>query len=273
MKLVTYVDDGSPRVGVLDGDLVRATDLTDMGQAIAAASLPSPGAEVGAVDDVRLLAPVLRPGKLLFCGINYASHKQENPSAVLPAEPFFFSKLPSAVVGHGDAVRIPGPESQVDYEVELAMVIGKGGRGISQTGALEHVFGYTVMDDISGRDVQFRDHQITLGKGFDTFAPMGPCVVTRDEIPDPQALFVSSYVNGELRQHEPTANMLFTCATLIEFVSRHITLEPGDIVTTGTPAGVGTFRDPPLFLAPGDVVDVEVDAVGRLRNTVVAGWE
>jgi 2-keto-4-pentenoate hydratase/2-oxohepta-3-ene-1,7-dioic acid hydratase in catechol pathway len=161
---------------------------------------------------------------------------------------------------------------QVDYEVELAIVIGKTTRGVAREEALNHVFGYTVVNDVSARDVQFRDNQMTTGKGFDTFCPLGPEIVLTDEIPDPQALRVASYVNGERRQSSPTSDMLFDVATLIAFYAQHITFYPGDIITTGTPAGVGTFRKPPLYLRPGDSVTVEVDAIGRLTNPVTAGW-
>jgi 2-keto-4-pentenoate hydratase/2-oxohepta-3-ene-1,7-dioic acid hydratase in catechol pathway len=271
MKLVTYrTGDGPSAVGILTDSGVLPTGHTDLVEVIRSGAKVEPTGE--AIADATLLAPVPRPGKLLFCGVNYASHKEENPGAVLPDEPFFFAKLPTAVVGPDQPIRLPAPESEVDYEVELAVVIGKEGRGIAAADALDHVFGYTVVNDVSGRDVQFRDNQITLGKGFDTFSPMGPCVLTADEVPDPAALHVASHVNGEQRQGEPAANMRFPVPALIEYVSRHITLEPGDIVTTGTPAGVGAFRNPPAYLVPGDTVSVEVDAIGRLTNPVVAGW-
>jgi 2-keto-4-pentenoate hydratase/2-oxohepta-3-ene-1,7-dioic acid hydratase in catechol pathway len=271
MRLVTYrTGDQAPAVGILTDAGVLPTGHADLIQVIRSGALPAP---TGApIPGARLLAPVPRPGKLLFCGVNYASHKEENPDAVLPDEPFFFSKLPTAVVGPDEPIILPAPHSQVDYEVELALVIGKQGKAIAAADALDHVFGYTVVNDVSGRDVQFKDAQITLGKGFDTFSPMGPCVLTADEVPDPGALYVASHVNGEQRQGETTATMRFPVPVLLEFVSRHITLEPGDIVTTGTPAGVGAFRRPPLYLAPGDTVSVEVDAIGRLSNPVVAGW-
>lgn len=271
MRLVTFETAERRGVGLLGPDGVVPTGRDDLLEVIRDGG-PKPSGGADPLRDYRLLAPLARPGKVLCCGVNYASHKDENPDAVLPTEPFFFAKLPSAVVGPDEPIRIPQPTSQVDYEVELAVVIGRRGRRIPEDRALEHVFGYTVLNDVSGRDVQFKDHQITLGKGFDTFAPLGPVVVTADEIPDPSALHVASYVNGEQRQHEATANMLFDVPFLLAFLSRWITLEPGDIVTTGTPAGVGTFMKPPTFLAPGDVVEVEVDGVGRLRNPVVAGW-
>jgi 2-keto-4-pentenoate hydratase/2-oxohepta-3-ene-1,7-dioic acid hydratase in catechol pathway len=267
---VSYEADASAGVGILTDDGVVPTGQLDLLEALRRGVPLEPRGD--AVADYRLRTPIPRPGKILCCGVNYASHKEENPAAVLPSEPFFFSKLPSAVIGPNEPIVLPAPSSQVDYEVELAMVIGRRGRGLRQDSALDVVFGYTVLNDVSARDVQFKDNQITLGKGLDTFSPVGPCIVTVDEVPDPQRLRVATYVNGEVRQDEPTANMLFSAAQLLEFVSRHITLEPGDIVTTGTPAGVGTFRTPPAYLAPGDVVEVEVDAVGRLRNPVQAGW-
>ena len=198
--------------------------------------------------DYRELAPVPNPGKIIFSSVNYRSHLEENPAAILPTYPQFFAKLPSSVIGPGEAIRLPAPESQVDYEVELAVVIGKKASRITRENALEHVFGYTVVNDVSGRDVQFADNQITTGKGFDTFCPMGPEIVLTDEILDPSKLHVASYVNGERKQYSSTADMLFTVEELITFLSAHITLYPGDIVSTGTPAGVGCFRQPPLYL-------------------------
>lgn len=272
MRLVTYQGPEGVGVGVLDGDRVLPTGRTDMLQVIASGALPAPLPGAAPVSGHRLLAPVPRPGKIFGSGVNYASHKEENPDAVLPDEPGFFAKFPSSVIGPGEAVRIPTPQSQVDYEVELAVVIGAAGRDIPAGRALDHVFGYTVVNDVSGRDIQFRPNQTPLGKGCDTFCPMGPALLTADEVPDPSRLRVVSRVNGEVRQDAPTAQMLFGVDRLVEHCSRHITLEPGDVITTGTPAGCGTFRNPPLWLRPGDVVEAEVDAVGVLRNPVVAGW-
>lgn len=273
MRLVTYaVASGQSMVGILTDEGVVATGFSSMLEVIRSGRNPEGDSAAQPLSSVRLLAPVPRPGKLLFCGVNYASHKDENPSAVLPTEPFFFSKLPSAVIGPDEPIRIPTPASQVDYEVELAIVIGRQSKGLRRETALQSVFGYTVVNDVSGRDVQFTDNQITLGKGFDTYAPMGPCIVTADAIPDPQTLNVSSFVNGQQRQGEATSAMLFPVATILEFVSRYITLEPGDIVTTGTPAGVGCFMSPPGYLAAGDVVEVAVDGIGRLSNPVVNDW-
>ena len=273
MKLVRYDAGHGPAVGLMDGqDRVWPTGLTKMSEVIGAGRVPEPLKGTQPIIGARLLSPIERPGKVLCAGVNYLSHKDENPSAVFPTVPFFFSKLPTAVVGPGDPIVLPERTSEVDYEVELALVIGRRAKGLSEEDALTCVFGYTVANDVSARDVQFVDNQITLGKGFDTFCPLGPVIVPFQDLPDPQGVTVASYVNGERRQHERTAGMLFPVAQLLSFLSRHITLEPGDVVTTGTPAGVGTFRSPPEYLRPGDVVDVEVDVIGRLSNPVVAGW-
>ncbi|MDQ3703247.1 MAG: fumarylacetoacetate hydrolase family protein [Chloroflexota bacterium] len=280
MRLVCYQDGNGSRVGVAREGQVFATAYRDVLEVIRAGSdagdvaegLAAAGRPAGSV---KRLAPLRRPGKIFGSGINYASHKEENPAAVMPVEPGYFSKLPSSIIGPGDPIILPYPECQADYEVELAVIIGRAARRVSQGAALDYVFGYTVLNDVSARDVQFKEplqQWITHGKGFDTFCPLGPEIVLRDEIPDPSRLRVRSYVNGELRQDAPTTEMLFPVPLLIEYWSRYITLEPGDILSTGTPAGCGTFRVPPLWLRPGDEVTVEVDAIGRLSNPVVAGW-
>lgn len=271
MKLVRYATAESPEsVGILTDAGVQSVGCADMLALIASGALPR--ATGPAVSGYRLLAPVPRPGKIFGSGINYASHMEENPDAVLPDEPGFFAKFPSSVCGPGDPVKLPSPNSTVDYEVELAVVIGVPGRDISRETAMDHVFGYTVINDVSDRGVQFRPNQLVLGKGFDTFCPMGPALVTADELPDLDGLAVQSYVNGELRQNARVSDMLFNIPELIAHASQNITLEPGDLVTTGTPAGCGTFRDPPLWLRPGDTVDVVVEGVGTLSNPVIAGW-
>jgi 2,4-didehydro-3-deoxy-L-rhamnonate hydrolase len=276
MRLARCLVDGRAVVAVHDGDRVAPTPYEDLlaliGDGEAGLQRARDAAANGtAVPPERLLAP-LRPGKMLFCGVNYPDHADENPDAVMPREPFFFSKLPSAIAGPGEPIRIPTPATQTDYEVELAVVIGRTAQRVPRERALEHVFGYTVANDVSARDVQFRDAQITLGKNPDTFCPLGPWVVTADEIGDPSRLHVAAYVNGEQRQRGATENWLFDVPALIEFVSRTITLEPGDLITTGTPSGVAAFRDPPPWLRPGDEVAVEVEEIGRLTNPVEAGW-
>lgn len=277
MRFVTYTHGGETAVGVRrDGGVVPAgySDLVAlMLDGERGLERVREAAERGEpVEPERVLAPIPRPGKILCSGINYASHKQENPDAAFPDEPFFFSKLPSAVIGPGEPIVIPRPETQTDYEVELALVIGRTATRVSEADALGHVFGYTVLNDVSARDIQFKDNQITLGKGVDTFSPLGPEVVTVDEIPDPQQLHVASYLNGKQMQSSPASDMIFSPARLLEFLTAIVTLHPGDVVTTGTPAGVGAFRKPPVWMQPGDEITVEVDPIGRLTNPVVAGW-
>jgi 2-keto-4-pentenoate hydratase/2-oxohepta-3-ene-1,7-dioic acid hydratase in catechol pathway len=278
VRLATALVRGERRACLLDGDIALVTDLADGLAAIRLAAADPAllrGRVTGEVPvtEVSLLAPVPRPGKIFGSGINYVSHKDENPAAVMPSEPGFFSKFPSSVIGPGAAIVLPAPESQVDYEVELAVVIGVPGRDIPAAKAMRHVFGYTVVNDVSGRDVQFRPNQVDLGKGFDTFCPMGPWLVTADEIPDPSSVRVRSWVNGELRQDATTQQWIYSVPELIEHASRYLTLEPGDVIITGTPAGCGTFRHPPLWLAPGDEVVVAADGVGELRNPVTADWQ
>jgi len=271
--VVRYRDGGSTALGLLSAsEQILPLEQESWAELFSSETGPQPREGEGPVSGVELVCPVARPGKVLCAGVNYASHKNENPAAVLPKVPFFFSKLPSAVVGPGEPIAMPSPSTQLDYEVELAVLIGQRAKGLSHDNALDAVWGYTVINDVSARDVQFTDNQLTLGKGFDGFCPLGPYVVPASDIPDPQALVVSSWVNGELRQQETTANMLFSVADLLVYVSRFITLEPGDVVTTGTPAGVGYFMEPKGLLQPGDVVDVEVEGIGRLSNTVVAAW-
>lgn len=219
---------------------------------------------------VRLLAPIPRPGKILCSGINYLSHKEENPKAVLPESPFFFSKLPSAVVGPGAAIIHPKVTQQMDYEVEFAVVIGKIMHAAPESAVMDKIAGYTILHDVSARDVQFKDNQITLGKNFDTFSPLGPCIVTTDELPEPNNVWLRSILNGKVMQDGSTRDWLFPLPKLLSSLSQVMTLEPGDIVTTGTPAGVGVFRKPPVFLKPGDHVVLEIEKIGRLENTVVA---
>jgi 2-keto-4-pentenoate hydratase/2-oxohepta-3-ene-1,7-dioic acid hydratase in catechol pathway len=277
VRLLTYTVGGETAVGVRRDGAVVPTGYSDLvalildgAEGLARAREAAERSEP--VEPERVLAPVPRPGKILCSGINYASHKEENPDAVFPEEPFFFAKLPSAVIGPGEAIVIPRPETQTDYEVELALVIGRTATRVREADALGYVFGYTVLNDVSARDIQFKDSQITLGKGVDTFSPLGPELVTADEIPDPQALHVASFLNGEQMQSSPASDMIFSPARLLEFLTAIVTLHPGDVVTTGTPAGVGAFRKPPVWMQPGDEITVEVDRIGRLTNPVVAGW-
>jgi 5-carboxymethyl-2-hydroxymuconate isomerase len=214
---------------------------------------------------LRLLAPV-RPGKVVAVGRNYREHAAEE-SAALPPAPLLFAKFPSSLVGDGATITWSAALSaQVDYEAELAVVIGRPARNVSVDDALDHVLGYSCLNDISARDLQVSDGQWTRAKSLDTFCPMGPWLVTADEVPDPGALRVRCRVNGEPRQDASTAELVHGIAELIAFCSRSFTLEPGDVIATGTPGGVGAFRDPPVFLADGDTVEVEIDRVGTLKN-------
>jgi 2,4-diketo-3-deoxy-L-fuconate hydrolase len=220
--------------------------------------------------DLRLLAPIPRPGKILCSGINYLSHKEENPNAVLPESPFFFSKLPSAVIGPGAPIIHPRATTQMDYEVEFAVVIGKSMHHTPEDAVMARIAGYTILHDVSARDVQFKDNQITLGKNFDTFAPMGPCLVTTDEPIEPGNVRLRTFLNGQVMQDGSTRDWLFPLPRLLSLLSQVMTLEAGDVVSTGTPAGVGVFRKPPVFLKPGDRVVLEIETIGRLENPVVA---
>ena len=218
------------------------------------------------VADADLLAPVGRPGKVIAIGRNYREHADEEGVDTPPA-PLIFSKWPSSIVGPDAEIRWdPSLTAQVDYEAELAVVIGRTARRVSAVDALEHVLGYTCLNDVSARDLQFGDGQWTRGKSLDTFCPIGPALVTADEIPDPQALEIECRVNDEVLQHASTAQMYFGVAEIISHCSMAFTLEPGDVIATGTPGGVGIFRDPPVVLRDGDVVTVSIERIGHLRN-------
>lgn len=218
---------------------------------------------------VKVLAPIPRPGKIFCSGLNYRSHVEENPGATFLADPRFFVKVSSAVVGPGEAIRWPGEKFQVDYEVELAVVIGRRARRLTGENALRQVFGYTIFHDVSARWVQFKDKNEDMGKNFDTFAPMGPCLVTADEIPNPEKLRLSLRLNGQVMQDRTNEDWCFPLPRLLEWLTMGTTLEPGDVVTTGTPAGIGFFRKPQVFLKPGDVCELEISGIGKLVNPVV----
>jgi 2-keto-4-pentenoate hydratase/2-oxohepta-3-ene-1,7-dioic acid hydratase in catechol pathway len=219
---------------------------------------------------VKFLAPIPRPRKNIVClGRNYAEHAKESGGKV-PTVPIFFTKPPTCVVGPGASVVHHAATKQLDYEVELAIVIGRRGRNIPESRALDHVFGYTIMNDITARDLQRRHEQWFKGKSLDTFAPMGPLVVHRSLVRDPQALTLRMRVNGAQRQHASTRDMVFPVARIIAVLSDGMTLEPGDIIATGTPEGVAMGMTPQAWLRPGDVVEAEIDGIGVLRNRIVA---
>jgi 2-keto-4-pentenoate hydratase/2-oxohepta-3-ene-1,7-dioic acid hydratase in catechol pathway len=216
------------------------------------------------------LAAPLQPGKIVAIGLNYLDHIRES-NLPQPAQPLVFAKFPSSVTGPNDPIVVDAKlTAQVDWEVELGVVVGRCMRAVSVNAALDYVFGYTVGNDVSARDVQFSESQWTRSKSFDTFCPVGPVVATADEIPDPQALALRTRVNGEVMQDSSTAEMLFGVAELLAFCSRSFTLEPGDLLLTGTPWGCGYFMDPPRALQVGDVVECEVERIGVLRNAVSA---
>ncbi len=219
------------------------------------------------IDQVELLAPVPRPGKIVAAGVNYQTHASEGGREA-PDHPVLFAKLTTSVVGHGAEIRWdPGLTQAVDFEAELAVVIGRTCRRVDAASALDYVAGYTCLNDVSARDLQFSDRQFVRAKSLDTFCPIGPWLVTPDEVGDPQALRIRSLVNGEVMQDASTSEMVFSVAQLISFCSQAFTLEPGDVIATGTPAGVGWYREPRRMLGDGDEVVVEIGRVGRLVNT------
>ena len=293
MRLVTYKRGGSARsqIGALRAD-GAVLDLSAADPAVAWDNMPAlitggepmlkraraAAARAPVVEDALLQAPIPRPAKNIFCvGKNYHEHAKEfagsgfdaTAKEVVPEAPVVFSKPPTSVSGPGDSIpSFLDPTNSVDYEGELAVVIGKAGRGIRKADWAQHVFGYTIVNDVTARTLQHKHRQWILGKGIDGFCPMGPAILTADEVPDPGALRLTTHVNGEKRQDALVADLIFDIPTLIEAISAGITLEPGDIIATGTPAGVGIGFQPPRFLQKGDVVRVEVAGIGVLENTV-----
>ncbi len=228
-----------------------------------------PGSEQFEAGEMKLLAPILRPPKIICVGLNYRDHAAES-NLPIPEVPTIFAKFSTAVIGPGHPIVLPKNSSKPDYEAEFAVVIGKGGRHIPEKQWREHVFGYTILNDVSARDFQMATSQWMIGKTFDTFAPMGPAIVTADEIEDPHNLEISLTINGEELQHSNTRNLIFNIPQLIAHLSSVCTLEPGDVISTGTPGGVGFARKPPRWLQPGDTVVTKVEGLGELVNPVVA---
>jgi 2-keto-4-pentenoate hydratase/2-oxohepta-3-ene-1,7-dioic acid hydratase in catechol pathway len=220
--------------------------------------------------DVRILPPVPVPPKIVCLGLNYRDHAEE-ARVPRPERPQLFSKPSTTIVGPEDPVIYPKSSTQVDYEVELAAIIGKRGKDIAESDAFDHIAGYTVFNDISARDIQFADKQWFRGKSFDTFAPTGPYLVSREQVSDPHNLKMELRVNGEIRQRSTTANMIFKIPELVAFISNVMTLQPGDIIATGTPAGVGFYAKPEKrLLKPGDLMEAEIEGIGLLRNRIVS---
>jgi 2-keto-4-pentenoate hydratase/2-oxohepta-3-ene-1,7-dioic acid hydratase in catechol pathway len=214
--------------------------------------------------------PIERPEKIVCLGLNYRDHAEEQ-GVDLPASPLLFAKWPNTLIGPGEAIVIPPSVAKCDYEAELAVVLGVRVRRVSRENALEAVRGYLCANDVSARDLQFADGQWTRGKSVDTFCPVGPRLVPAAEIPDPHDLRIRALVNGEVLQDSTTANLVFGIDEIVSYVSQTVTLEPGDLILTGTPAGVGIFRDPQRLLQPGDEVTIEIEGIGELTNPVVAG--
>lgn len=285
MRLLSYRDGRDERLAVAIGERALPADLVLPGGPASMGELLAGGADLLAalraaqareatriasdgtpMADLRLLAPVPRPGKVVAIGLNYRAHAIEQKVEAPPA-PLIFAKFPTAVIGCGEAITWdPGLTAQVDYEAELAVVIGRTARNVGEAEALDFVLGYTCANDVSARDLQFGDRQWVRGKSLDTFCPLGPVLVTTDEIPDPGVLDIACHVNGERRQASNTSDLIFPVAAIVAHCARAFRLEPGDVILTGTPSGVGVFRDPPTFLRDGDEVAVEIERIGRLVN-------
>lgn len=255
-------------LGLTADEILRCYDLeTDFlrfaTEAVATGELP-----IVNRDDVKLQAPVPRPSKIICIGLNYLDHVKES-GAEIPTSPLIFSKFNTCVAASEDSILLPIGSEQVDFEAELAVVIGRRTKNIDLKNAMDHVFGYTNFNDVSARDMQFADGQWQRGKSCDTFAPFGEFVATKDEIADPHSLRIQFRLNGDTMQKSNTNQLIFKIPELVEFLSRSITLEPGDVIATGTPPGVGFARKPPIFLKDGDVCEVEIDGLGILINSVV----
>jgi 2-keto-4-pentenoate hydratase/2-oxohepta-3-ene-1,7-dioic acid hydratase in catechol pathway len=277
MKLAQFKTKTSdePRLGKLDGEVI--IDITEIAPtlldfirkgsaALQAANNVTPKAAY-ALDAVEYL-PAVNPGKVIAIGRNYHDHAVEGGSEPPPA-PLLFTKFLNAVTAHNAPVTLHSISEKIDYEAELAVVIGRRAQKVTQEQALDYVFGYTCLDDVSARDLQFSDGQWVRGKGLDGFCPIGPFITTKDEIPDPQVLKIEGILNGEVMQSSNTNKMIFNVAYLIHYITQAITLEPGDVIATGTPEGVGVFRNPPVLLKDGDVFEVVIEGLGTLRNTFV----
>lgn len=283
MKFVTFERaEARPEAGVFAGDRViglAAAGFSDMISVLGSGADGRaridefvgnpPGDSSFPLSSVRLLAPAPRPPKLICVGLNYRDHAAEAKLEV-PKEPTIFTKFSNIVIGPGAPIVLPKNSRKPDYEAEFMFVIGDGGRHIAAEDWKRHVFGYTVFNDVTARDFQFASTQWVIGKSFDTFAPMGPWIVSADEVADPHSLDISLSIGGEVLQHSNTRELIFKIPELIAYLSSVVTLEPGDVVATGTPSGVGFARKPPRWLKPGQEVVVKIEGIGELRNPVVA---
>ena len=274
MRLARFEHDGTSSTGVVLGDEIADLGDADPNHLLAGGAAVIDAAACGTtrrlpLSGVRLLAPIARPPKFLAIGLNYADHIAE-AGMTAPDFPVFFNKQTTCITGPGDPIHVPRVSELVDYEGELGIVISRRCRHVPAARAHEVIAGYTVINDVTVRDWQFKAPTMTIGKSFDTHGPTGPWVVTADEITDPQDLRIRTWVNEQLMQDASTKEMIFDCAQQIETLSTAFTLEPGDLIATGTPAGVGIVRQPPVFLRAGDTVRIEIDGIGTLENPVIA---
>jgi 2-keto-4-pentenoate hydratase/2-oxohepta-3-ene-1,7-dioic acid hydratase in catechol pathway len=282
MRFVTFQRHDYTEPGVLRGDeiaSVRGAGFEDLLSIITGGAAARekvdlwmqsvPGGDIVKAADVKLRAPLQRPPKIICVGLNYRDHAEESKMEI-PSVPTIFCKFATAVIGPGEKIVLPKNSAKPDYEGEFAVIIGRRGRHIAAADWKNHVFGYTILNDVSARDFQMATTQWMMGKTFDTFAPFGPAIVTADEVADPHALNISTTIGGDILQNSNTRHLIFKIPTLIEHLSSVFTLEPGDIISTGTPAGVGFSRNPPRWLKPGDEVIVSVEGLGELRNPVIA---
>jgi 2-keto-4-pentenoate hydratase/2-oxohepta-3-ene-1,7-dioic acid hydratase in catechol pathway len=282
MKLATFSHEGTTRIGAVDGDEIvdLAAQVSGLPSEMVAFLAAGPEALTAAhaaigrgpripLAEVRLEAPIARPPKFLAVGLNYADHVAE-AGLETPKYPTVFNKQSTCVTGPTDPVHVPRASHAVDYEGELGFVVGRRCRHVARDDAPDVIAGYLVVDDVTVRDWQLRTPTWTMGKSFDTHGPIGPWIVTPDELPDPHRLRLRTWVNGELRQESNTKELIFDCFALVEHFSTAFTLEPGDVVATGTPAGVGITMKPPRLLAAGDVVRVEIEGIGALENPLIA---
>ena len=272
MKLVSFTDGENRRLGRVedgqvipfdfDGSMLGLIQAGERGLELARSATD----EGLPLESVTLTAPLDNPSKIIAIGLNYLDHAEEGKADV-PANPICFCKFPTSLIGPGAEVKwSPDVSAKVDYEAELVVVVGKRARRVSEAEALDYVFGYTCGNDVSARDLQFWDGQWVRGKSLDTFAPIGPWIVTADEIPNPQTLDIRCLVNGQTMQESNTGHMIFSVAYLIHFLSQAFTLLPGDLIFSGTPSGVGVFRNPPVLMGDGDEMVIEIDGIGRLVN-------
>jgi 2-keto-4-pentenoate hydratase/2-oxohepta-3-ene-1,7-dioic acid hydratase in catechol pathway len=282
MRLVSFAKNGTSGAGILHKDGILPLFILGYDDAIAFMAAgeqarakaesqlrKASSAELLPLSSVHLLAPVPRPPKILCVGLNYRDHAVEAKMEI-PAVPAIFIKLSTAVVGPDEPIVVPAFITKPDYEAEFAVVIGKGGSRIPRDRWQEHVFGYTILNDVSARDVQLATSQWTMGKSLNSFAPIGPHIVTVDEIPDPHALDIRLSIGGETLQHSNTRELIFRVPELVEYISRLAPLEPGDVISTGTPSGVGLGRTPNRWLRAGDEIVIEIEKIGALRNPVIA---